>query len=98
MRDRICVIASVASGAGVAVAVGEGRGVGVERSATVGVEVGVAKGCGVSGRTVGAGAAWDGTPQALNPISAAQHSASQSFHRSLGITAIILHFVEIFRL
>ena len=73
------MIARVASGAGVAATVGEGRGVGVDAAVTVGGGVCVARGARVSGWMVGAGAARDGAPQALNPISAVQHITSQVF-------------------
>jgi len=97
MRDRIWVIANVASGAGVAVAVGEGRDVGVAVAVTVGSGVSVARNGGVSSKLIGAEAAWDGAPHALNPISAA-HKTNQIFQRSFVMSVIILHFAEIFRL
>ena len=98
MRSRICPIDNVASGAGVAVAVGEGCGIGVVVAVMEGSGVSVARSGGVSGKLSGAGAACDGAPQALNPISAAQHNVSQSFCRSPNMRAIILHFAGIFRL
>ena len=81
----------VALGAGVVVAVGEGSSVGVAVLVGVGSGVKVARSGGVSIKLSDAGAACDGAPQALNPISAAQHIASQSFQRSLVMAAIILH-------
>ena len=88
----------VALGAGVVVAVGEGSSVGVAVLVGVGSGVKVARSGGVSIKLSDAGAACDGAPQALNPISAAQHIASHVFQYIFHICEIILHFARIFRL
>jgi hypothetical protein len=78
--------------------VGDSGGVGVIVGVTVGRGVDVASGGGVASGTVGTDAAEVGALQALNPIRAARHNASEVFQSSFGMSAIILHFAWIFRL